>query len=280
MIGSDLESDFAPPGSTLFYALQREQQVARLPQVGLFALHKNLHDLVFGDSDLTYVKFGWWREEVDRLLCGKPRHPVTRAIAHCKISDPDLLRNWVVNLAPFVGTTGFETKDELLRLSAALSEPLFATCAALASETESDGTRYPADRVYNTAVAYALFGFIENLGKYLRDGVLPIPRNELPSPEQSAAEVLRSNKTASLEDTMDHQFNRAMNYLDSSLSDVSPQERASQRIGLTISAINRAALREIRRNGCDTVHKHIDITPVRKAWIAWKVNRHKPKTHV
>ena len=49
-------------------------------------------------------------------------------------------------------------------------------------------------------------------------------------------------------------------------------DRRAQRPGLIMAAIYRALLDEIERDGFRVLDRRIALTPLRKAWIAWKTS--------
>ena len=269
MLNQQLESMLTAPGSTLYYALRRVPDSHRIPCLGLFGLYNELRELMFNKSETIYVQFGWWYEELERMLTGKSRHPVTQALStwpHCPQAQP---LDWIAKLEPLVGRFHINDEHELLEFCSTLSAPLRAVHHLL-GDLEPNGDRSPiGDYINDTSVAYLLFDFLQNLGQYLRDDIAPIPQSELDDSQIQASDLLRPEMTPAFLYVMKTQYNRVSNILAQSSSKLPAREISKQHVALTITAIHKATLREIQHSNYDVVSNYIDITPFRKAWIAW-----------
>ena len=272
MSNEALETELISPGSTLYYAFQRLPDPQRPPCLGLFALYHELRGLVFSQSETAYVQFGWWCEELERMLAGKSRHPVTRAISswqHLFATQP---LDWMTKLEPLVGVSQFNDEQELLEFSASVGAPLCAALHAL-SDMKPSGASSINEFANDVSVAYTLFDFLQNLGKYVREGIVPIPRSELDPSTVKAGDLLKMDDTPKFVTTIQLQHNRVATTLAAIHSKLPPNQVSKQYVALTITAIHTVILREIQDSHYDVVNNHIDITPFRKAWIAWSTYR-------
>lgn len=279
MSAEQLEAKLTNSGSTLYYALQRLPDSHRLPCLGLFALHRELHDLVFNRSETVHIKFAWWHEECARLIDGQPRHPITQAIAKWRGHADANVPGWLANLEVPL-TSGFRDETELFGLCSSLTRPLFAACSRLTQDMISPDSDESHDQAVDaaSAAAYTLFGFMQELGQYLRHGIVPIPRSDLGSAPLTAGDILSQGLTPSFQSIMQVQYNRLSKLL-SELCEPSPANPVrTQPVVSTILAIQRATLKEMQRANFDIIDRQIDITPLRKTWIAWKTYR-KVKQH-
>ena len=48
-------------------------------------------------------------------------------------------------------------------------------------------------------------------------------------------------------------------------------DRRDQKPGLMMASIYRTLLSEIERDGFQVLHQRVSLTPLRKLWLAWKV---------
>ena len=48
-------------------------------------------------------------------------------------------------------------------------------------------------------------------------------------------------------------------------------DRRAQKPGLMMASIYRTLLREIKADGYQVLHQRVSLTPLRKFWLAWKV---------
>jgi len=71
---------------------------------------------------------------------------------------------------------------------------------------------------------------------------------------------------------MAFQVDRARAYHARALAALPARDRRAQRAGLIMAAIYRALLDEIERDGYRVLDRRISLTPLAKAWIAWKTS--------
>jgi 15-cis-phytoene synthase len=70
---------------------------------------------------------------------------------------------------------------------------------------------------------------------------------------------------------MRFQAARAQALYGEALELLPPADRRSQKPGLMMASIYRTLLGEIERDGFQVLHQRVSLTPVRKLWLAWKV---------
>jgi phytoene synthase len=71
---------------------------------------------------------------------------------------------------------------------------------------------------------------------------------------------------------MRFQAERAHATYDAALALLPPTDRRAQKPGLMMASIYRHLLREIERDGfVPVLHQRISLTPLRKLWLAWRV---------
>ena len=273
MPNEQLEAKLTAPGSTLDCAFRRLPDTHRLPCLGLFHLHDELRNLVFNRSETVYVQYGWWHEECARLLSGQPRHPATQAIMMWQQYAETDVCDWLRNLESSMGLSAFNDEAELLNLCASLTRPLFVAYSKLMLDLYNDEDRSLKDRdIDRISVAYTLFHFMQNLGQYLRQGIIPIPRSEL-SDQITAGDLLARRVDSAFQNTMQVQYDRVSKLHADLCAKTSSHSVRNQPVISTIVAIHQATLREIQRSHYSVIDNHIDITPLRKTWIAWNAYR-------
>jgi len=70
-----------PPGSLRHYAVTYSHPDTRCALAAIYAFEAEIDDPVRTAShEVAHTRLQWWRSEVDALLAGQPRHPVTRAL--------------------------------------------------------------------------------------------------------------------------------------------------------------------------------------------------------
>jgi phytoene synthase len=70
---------------------------------------------------------------------------------------------------------------------------------------------------------------------------------------------------------MKFQADRAQGLYDEALALLPQADRQAQKPGLMMASIYRTLLREIERDNFQVLHQRISLTPLRKLWLAWKV---------
>lgn len=71
---------------------------------------------------------------------------------------------------------------------------------------------------------------------------------------------------------MEHQYRRAEDYYVRALAALPRADRKAQRAGLALGAIQRALLREMRRDGFQVLDRRHALTPLRKLWLAARMH--------
>ena len=71
---------------------------------------------------------------------------------------------------------------------------------------------------------------------------------------------------------MAHQVSRARMWHAKALAELPRRDRRAQRPGLIMAAIYKRLLDEIERDGYRVLDQRIALTPLAKAWLAWKTS--------
>ena len=70
---------------------------------------------------------------------------------------------------------------------------------------------------------------------------------------------------------MQFQAQRAHGLYEQALALLPAADRRAQKPGLMMASIYRTLLREMEADNFQVLHQRIKLTPVRKLWLAWKV---------
>ena len=95
--------------------------------------------------------------------------------------------------------------------------------------------------------------------------------NELQNFEVKAHEILSRSYSDRFTALMQFQAQRAHAKFDEAFALLPDDDRRSQKPGLMMASIYRTLLREIERDGFQVMHQRTSLTPLRKLWLAWKV---------
>lgn len=136
----------APPaGSPRWYAWLFTPQHARDIVALLFALETEWRSAVARpiDHGVAHLKLHWWREEIQRLATGRPRHPLTQALATAAPDAGDLcnpLADFLTSLELELAEVAIDDESELERFLALADGLARALAIALTGRTADPDT--------------------------------------------------------------------------------------------------------------------------------------------
>ena len=266
----------ARSGSSFYYAFLFLPPHRRAAITAFYAFCREVDDVVDDASDpsVASAKLAWWQQEVSAAYAGSPTHPVMHA------------------LMPL--TTAFSiTRDHLNAVIEGcrmdLEQNRFLDYAALARYChlvagivgevacnifgrQSQVTLQYAHRL---GLAMQLTNIIRDVGEDARRGRIYLPISELQQFDVKAHELLIRQSPWGYSDRfsalMKFQAQRAHQLFDEALNLLPPEDQATQRPGLMMAHIYRTLLREIESGGFQVLHQRVSLTPIRKLWIAARI---------
>ncbi len=263
----------AQSGSSFYYSFRFLPADQRSAITALYAFCREVDDVVdeVSDPGVARVKLGWWRTEVGAAFEGRAQHPValalTPAVATFKLPQEH-----------------FQTVIDGMTMDLERSRyPDFATleryCHCVAGvvgllSAEIFGYVDPATRDYarNLGVAFQITNIIRDVGEDVQRGRVYLPEDELSRFGVEPKDLLARRASAGFKALMAHQVERARSFYARALAALPSGDRRAQRPGLIAGAIYQALLAEIERDDFLVLDRRIALTPLRKAWIAWKTS--------
>jgi len=109
------------------------------------------------------------------------------------------------------------------------------------------------------------------VGEDAMRGRIYLPVSELQQFDVKAYEVLKRQYSDRFTALMRFQSRRAHALYDQALQLLPDQDRRSQKPGLMMASIYRTLLREIEAANFQVLHQRVRLTPLRKLWLAWRV---------
>ena len=116
-----------------------------------------------------------------------------------------------------------------------------------------------------------LTNIIRDVGEDALRGRIYLPVSELQQFDVKAHEVLKRQYSDRFTALMQFQSLRAHALYDQALQLLPDQDRRSQKPGLMMASIYRTLLREIEAANFQVLHQRVRLTPLRKLWLAWRV---------
>jgi phytoene synthase len=135
------------------------------------------------------------------------------------------------------------------------------------------GQTQPAttDFAHTLGLAFQLTNIIRDVGEDAMRGRIYLPVNELQEFDVKAHEILQRKHSDRFVALMRFQAHRAHALYDEALALLPAEDRRAQKPGLMMASIYRTLLREIEAEDFEVLKQRISLTPVRKLWLAWKV---------
>ncbi len=124
---------------------------------------------------------------------------------------------------------------------------------------------------HTLGLAFQLTNIVRDVGEDAGRGRIYLPIDELQRFDVKAHELLKRQYSDRFEALMQFQATRAHALYDEALALLPAADRRSQKPGLMMASIYRTLLREIEHERFQVLHQRVALTPLRKLWLAWKV---------
>jgi phytoene synthase len=124
---------------------------------------------------------------------------------------------------------------------------------------------------HRLGLAFQLTNIIRDVGEDAMRGRIYLPVSELQQFDVKANEILERRWSERFRALMEFQAQRAQRCYDEALALLPPEDRRAQKPGLMMASIYRTLLREIEADGFRVLDRRVSLTPLRKFWLAWKV---------
>jgi phytoene synthase len=261
----------APSASSLYYATRGLDAARARAVVAVHAFCRELHDVALevADPAVARLKLGWWRTEVAAAFEARAQHPVTQALAPAIAAfrlAPDDFQSIVdgatmdLERATYPDFTALE--DYCQRTAGSVWMLASVIC----------GYAIPATRECAGAfgVALRLTSIVRDLGRDVRRGRLYLPQDELARFGVGSEALLNRQRSPGFAELMGHQVARTRRLYARARSSLPEVDRRAQRPARIMAAIGEALLAEIERDGFRVLDERVMLTPLAKAWIAWR----------
>ena len=139
--------------------------------------------------------------------------------------------------------------------------------ANIFGRTQAQTTAY----AHKLGQALQLTNILRDVGEDALRGRIYLPASELQQFEVKAQDILQRSYSPRFTALMQFQAQRAQQLYDEALALLPSTDRRAQKPGLMMASIYRALLGEIERDNFRVLHQRISLTPLRKFWLAWRV---------
>ena len=262
----------AASGSSFYYAFLFLPPAKRAAITAFYAFCREVDDVVdeVTDSGVAQTKLAWWQTEVARAFAGEPRHPVTQALmplaADHGIEASHLLAV-IEGCQMDLTQTRYLDFPGLERYCHLVAGVVGEVAANIFGKTQEATTQY----AHTLGLAFQMTNIIRDVGEDALRGRIYLPLNELQQFDVKAHEILNRHYSDRFAALMQFQVQRAQQLYDQALSLLPKADARSQKPGLMMASIYRTLLQEIERDGYKVLHQRVSLTPLRKLWLAWRV---------
>ncbi len=262
----------AASGSSFYYAFLFLPKPKRAAITAFYAFCREVDDVVddMVDVGVASTKLAWWQTEVAKSFAGEATHPVTKALmplaADYQIEQRHL-QAVIEGCQMDLTQTRYLDYPGLQRYCHLVAGVVGEVAANIFGQTQPETTAY----AHKLGQALQLTNIIRDVGEDALRGRIYLPVNELQQFEVKAHEILKRSYSDRFTALMKFQAQRAQGLYDEALALLPLADRRAQKPGLMMASIYRALLTEIERDNFQVLHQRISLTPLRKFWLAWKV---------
>lgn len=262
----------AASGSSFYYAFLFLPKPRRAAITAFYAFCREIDDVVdeVRDPGVAATKLAWWRTEVAQSFAGEARHPVMKALmplaAEFGIEARQLLQ--VIDGCQMdLEQTRYLAFPNLAQYCHLVAGVVGEVAARIFGQTDPRTTAY----AHKLGLALQLTNIIRDVGEDALRGRIYLPVNELQQFDVKAHELLNRVYSERFVALMKFQAERAHAAYDEALALLPAADLRAQKPGLMMGSIYRALLREIERDNFQVLNQRVSLTPLRKFWLAWRV---------
>jgi 15-cis-phytoene synthase len=270
----------AASGSSFYYAFLFLPPARRAAITAFYAFCREIDDVVdeVHDPHVAQTKLHWWRQQVVRACTpgGVADHPALQALqphlAAYGIEASHLLQV-IEGCEQDLSQSRYLDYAQLQHYCHLVAGVVGEVAARIFGQTDASTTGY----AHRLGLAFQLTNIIRDVGEDALRGRIYLPIHELQRFDVKAHELLhrgqRSDATfdARFEALMRFQIERALRTYEDALALLPAADRRAQKPGLMMASIYRTLLREIATEPRLVLQQRVSLTPLRKFWLAWKV---------
>ena len=260
-----------PPGSLRYFAVLYAPAPARPLLHALYAFESEVGDTVRASThEVAHTRLQYWRGEVDRLVAGRPEHPVTRALRplHEYGADLSLLHEVLVAADCDLAHITLDDDDEVAAL-AFRSAGSVQTLAAIASRGSATLTDSETQFARRLGGAIAQVAWLRDLRGDVAAGRLRLPLDALERAGVEPTNLLADPMPDALAELLRERKARLAAELAATVQVLPRAERQVQRQGLVLAELHARLLDRIDHRPA-LARIRAEVPPWTRFWTAWR----------
>ncbi len=263
----------AASGSSFYYAFLFLPPARRAAITAFYAFCREVDDVVdeVSDAGVARTKLAWWQAEVARAFAGQPPpHPVMQALMPHTATygiEERHLQAVIDGCQMDLEQTRYLDFAGLSRYCHLVAGVVGEVAARIFGPVDERTVQY----AHTLGLAFQLTNIIRDVGEDAMMGRIYLPVSELQQFDVKAHEITKRQYSDRFTALMRFQAERAHGLYNKAFALLPPEQRRAQKPGLMMASIYRTLLREIERDQFQVLHQRIALTPLRKLWLAWKM---------
>jgi phytoene synthase len=262
----------AGSGSSFYYAFLFLPKPRRAAITAFYAFCREVDDVVdeVTDPGVARTKLAWWQTEVLKAFGGEPSHPVMRALMPLASDFAIEARHLLAVIEGCqmdLEQTRYLDYPALQRYCHLVAGIVGEVAAHIFGQTRPETTAY----AHKLGLAFQLTNIIRDVGEDAMRGRVYLPVSELQQFDVKAHEILKRTPSERFTALMKFQTDRAQSLYDEAFALLPAADRRAQKPGLMMASIYRTLLVEIEKDNFQVLNQRVSLTPLRKFWLAWKV---------
>lgn len=262
----------AASGSSFYYAFLFLPKERRAAITAFYAFCREVDDVVdeVSDPGVAATKLAWWRNEVHQAFAGQPTHPVMKALMPHAATygiEERHLQAVIEGCQMDLEQTRYLDFAGLQRYCHLVAGIVGEVAARIFGQQDERTTAY----AHTLGQALQLTNIIRDVGEDALRGRIYLPISELQQFDVKAHEINKREYSERFTALMRFQAERAHGLYDKALALLPDADRRTQKPGLMMASIYRTLLREIEAENFQVLHQRISLPPMRKLWLAWKM---------